>query len=654
VTKVITVSVADDYLASLARPARSVDGIVEMIWNGLDAEADHVQVTLTRDELDGVAGITVVDNGHGMAPDEIETDFHQLGGSWKREARRSRNEGRILHGQAGKGRWRAFSIGGVVQWVTVAEVDGRNVKTTITGLAGEPKVFRVDDPADTTDPIGTTVIIDNVHPVAAAAAVAEDAGDRILAQLALYLERYPSASVHYRGSRLDPAALQEHRAEYELDSPLEYDSDPPRLTVIEWSKPVSRELLICDEHGMALHVEHPGIHAPEFDFTAYISWHEFREHEAELVAIEMHPVLGPVLENARDQLREHFRERTVELKPAVLEEWKEQHVYPYEGEAQSEVERVEREFFDVVAFTAAKAVNATADTRARKLSLRLLRQSIEQSPEELRNVLNEVLELPRERLDELNSLLEHTSLDAIISLAKEVADRLDFVTGLREIVFEEASADVLERRHLHKILERETWIFGDEYTLAVTDESLTSALRAHIEILGRDDLVTEPVRTADGRVRRLDLMLAAAIPLPTRQREHLVVELKRPDLVLGAAELTQVSEYALAVATDPRFDNVDVRWNFWLVGTEMNDYVAGQARQPNRSPGIVSEPLGGRVTIWAKTWAEILAECDHRLKFVRERLEYRTTTDAGVAYLRQKHAEYLPEALREELVVPDA
>lgn len=70
-----------------------------------------------------------------------------------------------------------------------------------------------------------------------------------------------------------------------------------------------------------------------------------------------------------------------------------------------------------------------------------------------------------------------------------------------------------------------------------------------------------------------------AVPLPTRQRGHLVVELKRPDLVPGATELTPLSQYALAVAGDRRFDKVDVR-RIWLVGTEMDEYVAGQARQP--------------------------------------------------------------------------
>jgi len=111
-------------------------------------------------------------------------------------------------------------------------------------------------------------------------------------------------------------------------------------------------------------------------------------------------------------------------------------------------------------------------------------------------------------------------------------------------------------------------------------------------------------------------------------------------------ELTQIERYADAVARDPRFDKVSVRWNFWLVGTKMNEFVAGRASQPHLPPGVVSQPLDGRVTIHVKTWSQILDDCEQRLKSVREKLDYRSARDAGVEYLRQRHEKYLPGVLR--------
>jgi Histidine kinase-, DNA gyrase B-, and HSP90-like ATPase len=644
----ILVTVENDHLEALARPSRSLAGIAELIWNALDAEAESVVVSLAENELGGVGSVRVIDDGHGMRHADAREEFAHLGGSWKLRTNHSKNRKRLLHGKRGQGRWRAFSIGSFVRWTSVAEEDGRREQTTITGARGALTQFELSDPVATDEPIGTTVVIENIEQEPASALLADDAADKLTAMLAPYLERYPNVSVEFRARNLDPGKLQEHRAEYDLDLP-EADYGPLKLTVIEWNRRFPRELLLCDQNGITLHVEHPGIQAPAFDFTAYASWHGFREHEPELVTTELHPVLAPALEAARAQLREHFRVRGAELQASVIEDWKREEVYPYKEEAASEIERVERDLFDVVAANAAKAVNSATDRVGKRFSLTLLRQAVEQSPSALRRVLHEVLELPADKLAELDELLERTSLTSIIALGKVVADRLDFLAGLRELVFDpQTKKAVLERSQLHRILANEVWLFGDQYTLAVDDEGLSAVLQQHIKILGREVAAedVEPAALEDGSRAIVDLLLAAAVPLPTQQHEHLVVELKRPSLKLGHEELTQISRYADAVARDARFNKVDVRWNFWLIGTEMSEYVQGQASQPHLPPGVVSRPLDGRVTIWVKTWSQILDDCEHRLKFVKEKLDYRSSRDAGVEYLRQQHEKYLPEALR--------
>ena len=406
-------------------------------------------------------------------------------------------------------------------------------------------------------------------------------------------------------------------------------------------------MFLCDENGVALHECPPGIRAPGFDFTAYLRWSGFRHNEAELAAGELSPELAPVLDAGKAQLRQHFKLRGEQVQAEIIAQWKEEKVYPYQGEVSSPVERVERDFFDVVAVTAAKAVNESEHV-GRRLSLSLLRQAIEQGPTALKRVLNEVLELPKDKLAELNELLDRTSLTSIIALSKIVTDRVDALSGLGRIVFDtEVSKFVLERSQLHKILERESWIFGDEYAMSVSDEGLNNVLLRHIEILKREQLAEdlEPARLEDGSKGIVDLMLTRSIQLPIQKQQHLVVELKRPARVLNHEDLTQISRYAMAVAQDPRFDKLDVRWDFWLIGVEMDGYVRGQSTQSHLPPGVASQPLDGRVTVWVKTWSEILDDCQQRLKYVKERLEVQSTTDAGVDYLRRTHAARLPSAV---------
>jgi hypothetical protein len=151
-------------------------------------------------------------------------------------------------------------------------------------------------------------------------------------------------------------------------------------------------------------------------------------------------------------------------------------------------------------------------------------------------------------------------------------DRLKFLQGLSVILFDyEAKERLKERTQLHKILESNTWIFGEEFNLWASDRELTTVLKAHKEKLDPDLVIDEPVKLLIRKRGIVDLMLSRA---QKRHRsndyEHLVVELKAPKVKLTAKELTQIKDYALSVARDPRFHRVDgVRWHFWLVSNEV-------------------------------------------------------------------------------------
>jgi hypothetical protein len=97
--------------------------------------------------------------------------------------------------------------------------------------------------------------------------------------------------------------------------------------------------------------------------------------------------------------------------------------------------------FDIVAVNVAQYLTdfSGAPPKNKALHLRLLRQAIENSPEELQLILGEVLKLPKRKQEELAELLRDVSLSAIISAAKIVADRLKFLTGLEAILFDAES-----------------------------------------------------------------------------------------------------------------------------------------------------------------------------------------------------------------------
>jgi signal transduction histidine kinase len=80
--KTFSVEVQDDHLNRISQVRKPVLAVAELIWNAVDADADHVSVFLEDDQLgDGIGAIQVVDDGHGIPHADAEGLFSRLGGS---------------------------------------------------------------------------------------------------------------------------------------------------------------------------------------------------------------------------------------------------------------------------------------------------------------------------------------------------------------------------------------------------------------------------------------------------------------------------------------------------------------------------------------------------------------------------------------------
>ncbi len=192
-----------------------------------------------------------------------------------------------------------------------------------------------------------------------------------------------------------------------------------------------------------------------------------------------------------------------------------------------------------------------------------------------------------------------------------------------------------EHGELHSILEKECWVFGEEYGLHASDRSLDEVLRQHCRLLGREDLVPETVVREDGRRGRVDLMLSQAARRGRGERHHLIVELKRPSTILSMTEFGQINGYAQAVVKADRFRDTAVSWDFWLVGNGMDEGLRQLAHQHDRLPGCaLSQP---RFRIWVKTGGEIIEDCQERLRFYGDQLEYQSSTEHAMDYLVREH-----------------
>jgi hypothetical protein len=152
------------------------------------------------------------------------------------------------------------------------------------------------------------------------------------------------------------------------------------------------------------------------------------------------------------------------------------------------------------------------------------------------------------------------------------------------------------------------------------------------------------VRRLDGTEGIIDLMFSRCIVQPgVAEREHLVVELKRPSVSIGTKEADQIESYAHAIAEDEQFKHTKTRWIMWIVSNGIDKAVERRATQANRPPGVLYQADDLQLTVWVKTWGQIIEDASARMRFFEERLGYTPDRDASLQHLRDTYAQHVGE-----------
>ena len=645
------VSSGKDVLLRYAeRPA--IDAVAELIWNGLDAEATEVNVDLdTTGTLDdqAVSGVVVSDNGLGFDLERARQEFLAHGDSWKKNlGGRTLNGKRVLHGQLGRGRFYAYSLGSNVTWSSVSEDDaGNKNRLRVRGSKTTIDKFQIESPEPSDDPTGTKVEVRADQNKALRALLSDDAKQRLTAQMACHLLGNKDIAVRYDGRKLDPESILESDP---IDIVVEGISDadlgvhpPPVLRIIRWNDSLKikpARAVLCNAGGAALFelgktdLDLPAERGTRA--TGYVMWDGFVDDAADLMTVWMkHPtVLDAVSKSYTAWLDQQFATQRGE----IIEHLKELDVYPYEDKPKSKARRAERDLFDEIVVAAQPAMGGSRQTKT--MSARLLHVAVMERPESLDRILDEVLNLADDVRDDLADILRRSPLPAVIRAANVVSRRIDLLTGLRKLVYDTDGAKAMrEVDQLHPLVRDNEWLFGEQWHLTRSEASLTSVLRAVApnECVLEEDLVGGRVVRLDGTEGRVDLMLHRDLETSTGFR-RLIVELKRPSDALNQTHLTQVKTYVQAL-----MDSHSVgaeRWEFWLVGSKTHRNLEPDMAQRERARGHVI--VGENYDIYVATWQELIDKRLHELSFIRNQLDYEVSQDDAVDRLRERHGSLIP------------
>ncbi|HOQ32522.1 MAG TPA: ATP-binding protein [Candidatus Hydrogenedens sp.] len=411
--RTIHIQVKEDHLETIGK-TRPLNAIVELIWNALDAEAKQVQVRFIENELSGLDYIDIIDDGNGLQFEEALISFSNLGGSWKRGEYVTPNEKRILHGKYGKGRFRAFSLGNKVSWKSIYR-DGNNLYCFyIKGDIENLSVFEVSEPEPVTEYENSTGMYvrialpnDNTSLIRGVLALEE-----ITDIFAPYLMQYPNVKIIYDGISIDPQNVQKTQYEYPYHDIVVPSGKTinATLTIVEWNTSGRRGLLFCDENGFARFIPFPRLHFRGFSYTAYFKseYIKLLDQQGLLQADELCEDVRFLTQYCKKRLREHFILREAEKTQLMIEEWKDDGIYPITPEDMSNPEKsISIKIFDIYAthlFQMVRELN-DAPQLIQKLTLKLLYTLIQTDSNKVAHILNEIISLPEDKETEIQRLL---------------------------------------------------------------------------------------------------------------------------------------------------------------------------------------------------------------------------------------------------------
>lgn len=655
----ITVAIGQEDLRRFA-DHDPLKALAELIWNAFDADAKIVRITTeyNDDEHLSLRCITVEDDGKGFES-TADRVFGSFGDSMKKD-RQKTIAGRIQHGREGKGRYRALALGLRAEWQSIAtDPTGQCVYTRVSLDASNANKFRPE--SEIVDPprySGVTVTITDPSP-RANALFDDQLGARLAQVFAPRLLADHDFVIELNGEVVSVDSLIQKRVDSTLSVPHDGRPYTCAITVCAWhvraeDKEDYNCVFLCSEAGCAVRRARGRVYDRGITYSAFVRSSYFNPStyaslgEDDLEQGILDPIQDAFAKEARRLVNDLNRELVAENAKTAVEQLKSEDAYPFDREPETPLEKAEQQVFDVLA-EQYMVMHPTIREKApdkKKVLMRALKAALTSGDEATEVIISHVLDLsPAERL-EFRALLERVKLPKLISFARTVTNRLDFVIGLEHILFEtDAKAKLKERKQLHRILADHLWVFGEEYNMGTDDAGFRNVLKRHREILELPEAAFDPDADFAGSSDIPDLMLYKRIPVRDNEFEFLVVELKAPRVRLGEKEFNQIERYARAVAGDPQFQG---KWHFVLVN---NDYDAElykqKACQQHRPAGLLVDLPEQKV--WVKRWSEVIGDARGRHEWLKKQLEIQISDKDGLKYLAETHAAHLPQVVLDKV-----
>ncbi|MEC4050113.1 ATP-binding protein [Flavobacterium sp. SUN046] len=622
-------------------PSDYKKAIAEYLWNGFDAGASTINIDFSANSIGTLESFSISDDGSGISFDNISDTFGNFMVSLKAN---SFSETGFVKGKKGKGRYSFSIFCNKATWRTIFKTkEDKFLEYNIQIKKENSQDFETFDRVISKEQkTGTKVIFEDFTQIYGDLLDNEEFEKFLANEFGwfLYLNKERDFKMFLNNISLDYFSVIDDADE--KDIPIgDYNF---KVSYIRWKEKIGDKYyyyFLNDEKKQVFR-KHTSFNnkAVDFHHSLYIESTYFDNFNA---TKEDNPTFDFSDKNQTDvtfrSLLELLNEFVSEKEKLfirnlkaneLIESYNKNKVFPvfknnsYDHLRKIDLENVIKELYSVQP----KIFQSLTITQSKTIVgfLNLLLDT--EQRESVLTIVENVVKLTDDEREELAKTLKRTNLSHINALIKLLENRFNVVEILKTLIFD-LEKFTNEREHIQKVIEGNYWLFGEQFHLISADKNFEILLNnyfAHLEI---DNKKPETIDSKE-KLKRPDIFISRKSDIPDATNndltieENIIVELKRPSIVIGSEQFQQVERYLRFIIEEERFNSLRRNWKFILVGKKVDDYIVDlYENQKNKGQKYLVQSIRN-YEIYAMTWDDLFMLFKIKHKHLIDKLEFKS------------------------------
>ncbi|MDP1880796.1 MAG: ATP-binding protein [Parachlamydiaceae bacterium] len=269
-------------------------------------------------------------------------------------------------------------------------------------------------------------------------------------------------------------------------------------------------------------------------------------------------------------------------------------------------------------------------------------------------ILDSLLSSDKSTTDKFKKLLDVTDMESVVHFNSDVAKKIEFLDFLYELNYGKISEYILERSQLHKVVEKELWLFGESYNgspnILWSDKKLLNIF----EDLRKQYLGYSPTKEdenfieveGDGLNNITDLFFTNERPMDNGNREFMIVELKAPRCKISSKEISQIEKYAYAVESSASIPKHNTKYKLLLIAADITPQAKSKIKSASdayHTPFLLERKKDFDIEIYLMTWSELINSQRAKLNYLSKHLKIKDKS------VKQKFEEEYPNLINQKM-----